>query len=737
MSGRTLSKNRFLFLALFFLFLYLRSVAHRLSPGVVSTCLPVPTRAVPGLYLLNLLLYQFLPSPARLNQTYFSLSNMPGLRDKFDDNVRREGRLDTPDTEHFPFRNSPLPPSAYTQYPQDFDHHYHQNSSISPVTMTPPQAPAVPEKAPPTPPKPYDDDFLPPETPPKDLDRSRSNKYAGYYNQREINHTTAPHAPYTRVNNGSDSSYEMLTLNSNPFGDNATPASSTARNPFEPIDTSPITYDHYPAQNTRDDDMDMAAKMSGKHLRRQERNRRKQDARLPWYHYTRLPWFTIIVTTIQVVVFIVELAKMSIYTGSAFQTKPYFNPMLGPSTFLLISMGARYVPCMHRIDNITLDLLIQFPCPNSTSTDTDVCNLAELCSLGGIPILNNEYAPHQWYRVITPIFLHAGFLHIIFNLLLQITMGWSVEKAIGWLKYSIIYLASGVAGFLLGANFSPNGIASTGASGALFGIIATNLLLFVYCGKKNTNIYNTKHYRLFIIIMVFEIIILFVLGLLPGLDNFSHIGGFCMGLLLSLVFLKDPSFVYNEGIYTYDADATPWQLFIENWNPMNRWNDKIQWKVLVWVGVRVLSLTLAILFFALLFVNLYSKRMESEKPTCSWCKYLSCIPVNGWCDQGEVTVETITTGDSGSSSSSAPTMTATPNATTNTPTTTSATSTTAYPGSIDNPNLKRELHFSTFSTSQRGPETIGPQHNQHHETSLVLLALMAILSYRFIRRLYK
>ena len=70
-----------------------------------------------------------------------------------------------------------------------------------------------------------------------------------------------------------------------------------------------------------------------------------------------------VISLIQIIVFIVELAKMAHLTGSAFQTKPYFNPMLGPLTFLLINMGARYVPCMHQIKDITDDTSILFPVP--------------------------------------------------------------------------------------------------------------------------------------------------------------------------------------------------------------------------------------------------------------------------------------------------------------------------------------------------------------------------------------
>lgn len=371
-----------------------------------------------------------------------------------------------------------------------------------------------------------------------------------------------------------------------------------------------------------------------------QRARFKQLRRHSRFHYTNLPWFTMLVTVIQVIVFIVELVKMLQLTGLAFQTKPYFNPMLGPSTYVLINMGARYVPCMNAIESITDDLSISFPCPNSTDSDTNVCSLSQLCGLSGIPVADDAYAPHQWYRIITPIFLHAGFLHIFFNLLLQVTMGSSIEKNIGIIKYCLIYLASGIGGFLLGANFSPNGIASTGASGLLFGIMATNIILFVYCGRKNTNIYGTKHYGLFICIMVGEIVVSLVLGLLPGLDNFSHIGGFAVGVLMAVLLLPDPFFVYEDGIITYNPDDNTMQQFVNNWNPMHNWSDKLSLRVLLWLGARVVSGILLVLYFAMLANNFFGDDIRPNDSDCKWCKYINCIPVHGWCDIGEVSVET-------------------------------------------------------------------------------------------------
>ena len=52
-----------------------------------------------------------------------------------------------------------------------------------------------------------------------------------------------------------------------------------------------------------------------------------------------------------------------------------------------------------------------------------------------------------------------------------------MEKVIGTIRFAIVYFTSGIMGFTLGANFAGNGIASTGCSGSLFGIIALVVLV--------------------------------------------------------------------------------------------------------------------------------------------------------------------------------------------------------------------------------------------------------------------
>ncbi|KAK5000613.1 hypothetical protein LTR28_013027, partial [Elasticomyces elasticus] len=207
-------------------------------------------------------------------------------------------------------------------------------------------------------------------------------------------------------------------------------------------------------------------------------------------------------------------------------------------------MGARYVPCMHSLRGVQdSSLNIDWPCPNTTSlTGPGVsCSLSDLCGFSGVPnprvggSIHDQPQPNQWFRFITPIFLHAGIIHIGFNLLLQMTLGRDMEKAIGSLRFALVYFSSGIFGFVLGGNFAATGIASTGCSGSLFGILALMLLDLLYTWRERKSPIKD------LLFILLDVLIAFALGLLPGLDNFSHIGGFLMGLVLGICLLHSPA----------------------------------------------------------------------------------------------------------------------------------------------------------------------------------------------------
>jgi membrane associated rhomboid family serine protease len=287
---------------------------------------------------------------------------------------------------------------------------------------------------------------------------------------------------------------------------------------------------------------------------------------------------------------------------------------------------------MKDISDLGLPPNIKWPCPWSTTSNASdpsmQCSLDDLC---GFPPLGDP--PNQWFRFIVPIFLHGGIIHIGFNMLLQLTLGREMEKIIGPLRFLLVYMASGIFGFVLGGNFAANGIVSMGASGSLFGIIAINLLDLLYTWRERVSPWKE------LIFILIDIIISFVLGLLPGLDNFSHIGGFLMGLVLGVCILHTPN-ILRETTPETSVESQPaakksrrrrkprFKQFAKD--PVGFFKDRkpLWW---AWWFVRAGALLAVFICFILLLNNFYK-----YGNTCSWCKYLSCINVNNWCDVGNL-----------------------------------------------------------------------------------------------------
>lgn len=278
---------------------------------------------------------------------------------------------------------------------------------------------------------------------------------------------------------------------------------------------------------------------------------------------------------------------------------------------------------MHKIDALEKDPL-PWPCQNTTTNDA-VCTLGQLCGFGASADFTgatDQHQPNQWYRFIIPIFLHAGIIHIGFNMLLQLTLAKEMEIAIGPVRFFLVYMSSGIFGFVLGGNFAAPGISSSGASGALFGIIGLTLLDLLYTWKERVSPWKDLAF------IALDVVISFVLGLLPGLDNFSHIGGFLMGVVLGICILNSPSALrkrINEDEPPYrpvkhsDGDDmnAGFTGFFKNPVGFFKGRKPAWW---AWWLVRALSLAAVFIIFILLLNNFYVYRK-----TCGWCKHLSCI----------------------------------------------------------------------------------------------------------------
>ncbi len=85
-------------------------------------------------------------------------------------------------------------------------------------------------------------------------------------------------------------------------------------------------------------------------------------------------------------------------------------------------------------------------------------------------------AEGEWYRLLTSGFLHAGIIHLGFNMFLLFLLGRMLEPALGTARFTVLYFASLLAGSLGALVLDPNAL-TVGASGAIFGLAGATFVI--------------------------------------------------------------------------------------------------------------------------------------------------------------------------------------------------------------------------------------------------------------------
>ena len=92
--------------------------------------------------------------------------------------------------------------------------------------------------------------------------------------------------------------------------------------------------------------------------------------------------------------------------------------------------------------------------------------------------INGFILEGEWWRIITSMFLHGGFMHVLFNMFSLFLFGPELEKIAGKTRFLAIYLLAGIGGGLATLLTQNMMYASVGASGAIFGILVHSLLFY-------------------------------------------------------------------------------------------------------------------------------------------------------------------------------------------------------------------------------------------------------------------
>lgn len=183
-----------------------------------------------------------------------------------------------------------------------------------------------------------------------------------------------------------------------------------------------------------------------------------------------------------------------------------------------------------------------------------------------IPARIDLFQPLTWYPLITHMFLHGGWFHLLSNMWFLMIFGDNVEDRLGSSRYLLFYLLGGIFGGLLQSYLSLDStVPALGASGAIAAVLGA-YILFYPRARVITLI-------LLVIIPIFVEIpaviylgIWFVAQLFSGLASlsaqsvqmggvawFAHIGGFVFGLVMAKAFTigRAPHRWYPDEYYPY------------------------------------------------------------------------------------------------------------------------------------------------------------------------------------------
>jgi membrane associated rhomboid family serine protease len=131
----------------------------------------------------------------------------------------------------------------------------------------------------------------------------------------------------------------------------------------------------------------------------------------------------------------------------------------------------------------------------------------------------------EWWRIITSGFLHAGLIHLAFNMFALYVLGSLLEPAVGTARFLGIYFVSLLAGSLGALILSPNDL-TVGASGAIFGLMAAAFIMARHRGFEQV----ASQIGLFVVLNL-----VFTLGASSVISVGGHVGGLIGGAVAALV----------------------------------------------------------------------------------------------------------------------------------------------------------------------------------------------------------
>jgi len=140
---------------------------------------------------------------------------------------------------------------------------------------------------------------------------------------------------------------------------------------------------------------------------------------------------------------------------------------------------------------------------------------------------------NEWWRLLTPVMLHAGWLHLVGNLAVQLRTGAMLEAMWGHTAWLLIYAFSGALGVLASCVAQPNSL-GVGSSGALCGLLGA-WGMFILITWNQTSPVDIKMRNAQTFSVAISVAVIVGLSFLPLMDLFAHVGGILGGAALAML----------------------------------------------------------------------------------------------------------------------------------------------------------------------------------------------------------
>lgn len=182
--------------------------------------------------------------------------------------------------------------------------------------------------------------------------------------------------------------------------------------------------------------------------------------------------------------------------------------------------------------------IVVYACTSIIGENAVITDYAVILTYGQV---NAFVLRGAWWQLFTALFIHVNIAHIAGNMFFFAIFGLRAEEMFDLKQYLAVYFLSGLAGNLLTLAFGPYFPPSAGASGAIFGVFgATIIYIRRAVGQSILGALVVAFFLLFI-------------NAGPSVNNFAHLGGLVVGLLIGYTAAARRAKTEYKYSYSYNA----------------------------------------------------------------------------------------------------------------------------------------------------------------------------------------